>query len=225
LLLIMERIPEPEELMDDATQALAYDQGDFTTSHSRRIELFRERYPQTEIAGTVLDLGTGSGDMLERFAGAYPRARFVAVDGAAAMLDLARRRVAGNAAMQGRVSFVTALLPADSIPRGDYRVVMSHSMLHHLYQPQVLWQTISQHAGGNSFVFVADLRRPASASVAAQTIDTLAANEPEVLRRDFYNSLCAAFTADEVRAQLAQAGLNLKVEEVDDIHLLAYGFR
>ena len=220
----MDRIPEPEELMADAAQALAYDQGNFTASHSRRVELFRERYPQQEIAGTVLDLGTGSGDMLERFAAAHPRANFVAVDGAAAMLDLARRRVGANPSLQGRVSFITAFLPADAIPPADYSVVMSHSMLHHLFEPQVLWQTVRQHAGRNSFVFVADLRRPASERAAAQTIEQLAADEPQVLRRDFYNSLCAAFTADEVRAQLVRAGLGLKVEEVDDIHLLAYGF-
>jgi SAM-dependent methyltransferase len=221
----MERIPEPAELMDDAAQALAYDQGDFTTAHSRRVELFRERYPQRDIVGAVLDLGSGTGDMLERFGAAYPQTQFVAVDGASAMLDLARRRVDANPRLQGRVNFVTAFLPTGHIPLGDYRVVMSHSMLHHLFEPQVLWQTIKRHAGHGSFVFVADLRRPASEQAAAQIIEQLAGNEPEVLRRDFYNSLCAAFTADEVRAQLAQAGLDeLHVEEADDNHLLVHGY-
>jgi hypothetical protein len=45
-----------------------------------------------------------------------------------------------------------------------------------------------------------------------------------VLRRDFYNSLCAAFTADEVKAQLKAARLKkLKVEEAGEFHLLVYG--
>jgi hypothetical protein len=45
------------------------------------------------------------------------------------------------------------------------------------------------------------------------------------LQRDFYNSLCAAFTPDEVTAQLAAAGLNsFHVEAIDDRHLAAWGF-
>jgi hypothetical protein len=41
------------------------------------------------------------------------------------------------------------------------------------------------------------------------------------LRRDFYNSLLAAFTVEEVRLQTAD--LNLTVEEISDRHLFVYG--
>jgi hypothetical protein len=44
------------------------------------------------------------------------------------------------------------------------------------------------------------------------------------LRRDFYNSLLAAFTEDEVAAQLAEMNLSrLIVDVVDDRHWVVRG--
>jgi hypothetical protein len=56
-------------------------------------------------------------------------------------------------------------------------------------------------------------------------VEAYAGAEPEILRRDFFNSLCAAFTPDEVRAQLREAGLALEVLDVEDRHLVARGRR
>jgi hypothetical protein len=51
-----------------------------------------------------------------------------------------------------------------------------------------------------------------------------AGGEPEILQRDFFYSLCAAYTPDEVRAQLASAGLaHFAFESVSDRHWIAYG--
>jgi hypothetical protein len=88
----------------------------------------------------------------------------------------------------------------------------------------VLWQTIRQYAKRGTIVFVPDLRRPSSRVRAREFVRKYSGGEPEVLRRDFYNSLVAAFTRAEVREQLKQAGLNtLKVEIVSDRHLLVFG--
>ena len=66
--------------------------------------------------------------------------------------------------------------------------------------------------------------RPESTDAAQAIVDEHAAGEPDVLRRDFYNSLCAAFTPDEVRTQLAAAGLDaLVVERVTDRHMTIAG--
>ncbi len=216
----MPRQTEPE-LMDDAEQAAAYDAADFSASHRARVELFRARFAQ-ELTGNVLDLGCGSGDVLQRFAKAFPNAHFTGVDGSAAMLDLAEERMRSSG-LELRVGFTQAYIPSPDIPDSDYKVVMSHSLLHHLHEPKGLWETIKHHAKPGTFVFVADLLRPDSEDAAQHIVDTLSGNEPEVLRRDFYNSLLAAFTPDEIKAQLKDAGLALKVEEVGEIHLLVYG--
>ena len=51
-----------------------------------------------------------------------------------------------------------------------------------------------------------------------------AKDAPPVLERDFIASLHAAYTVDEVGQQLIQAGLpQFKVEQVDELHLIASG--
>jgi ubiquinone/menaquinone biosynthesis C-methylase UbiE len=216
----MKRIPEPE-LMETMEQAEAYDQADFSEPHGRRVELFAERYGR-DVTGTVLDLGCGSGDILERFSKKFKNAAFLGVDGSEPMLELSRRRM-GKAGLSKRMSFLRTFIPSDDIPKQDYSVIMSHSLLHHLHEPKVLWDTVKQLKTKNTFVFVADLRRPASEKKVAALVEELSGDEPEVLKQDFYNSLCAAFTSDEIRAQLSQAGLKLKVEDIGDIHVLIYG--
>jgi len=73
-------------------------------------------------------------------------------------------------------------------------------------------------------VLVMDLLRPESPEVAQAVVDQYAANEPAILRRDFYNSLLAAFTEDEVAAQLAELNLSrLMIDVVDDRHWVVGG--
>ena len=66
--------------------------------------------------------------------------------------------------------------------------------------------------------------RERAVATAQALVAQYAANEPEVLCRDFYNSLLAAFELDEVRQQLELAGLpRLEVRAVSDRHLLVSG--
>ncbi|MFT3906664.1 MAG: methyltransferase domain-containing protein [Steroidobacteraceae bacterium] len=219
----MQRILEPE-LMEDAEQALAYHQADFSRAHGLRVGLYLQRFPDAQFAGPVLDLGCGSGDILLRFARALPQAHFVGVDGAQAMLDLAQGELRKDAALAGRIELQRAIFPQEAIVDRPYRLIMSHSLLHQLHRPRVLWDTILRHGRPGCRVFVADLVRPASAAAAAAIVQETSANEPEVLRRDFFNSLCAAFEPEEVRKQLRAAGLKgLQLETVQPFHLLIWG--
>jgi hypothetical protein len=69
-----------------------------------------------------------------------------------------------------------------------------------------------------------DLRRPASAQEALALRERYLPEAPDVLRRDYLASLHAAFTVEEVRAQLDQLGLSaLRVEAVADRYLEVTG--
>jgi SAM-dependent methyltransferase len=219
----MDRVPEPE-LMDEAQQALAYSEADFAEPHDRFVDLCEQFVGRDGLAGTVLDLGCGPADVTVRLARRFPRAAFHGVDGAEAMLAHGRARVA-HEGLGDRIRLVRALLPQDAPPLAQYDAVVSNSLLHHLHDPSVLWATAARWARPGAHLFVMDLRRPASIEDAERLVQTYAGGEPEVLRRDFFNSLCAAFTPDEVGAQLREGGLALEVIEVGDRHLVARGRR
>ncbi len=217
----MERVPEPELMLDPA-QCRAYAEANFAEPHERCIALLRERLPALPEAGVALDLGCGPGDVTLRFLAAFPNWRVVAVDGSPAMLALARAE-AVQRGMAARVRFLEARLPAQ-LPPEPYALVFTNSLLHHLPEPAILWQTLRGFRGTGASIFAMDLMRPESEATARSFVDRYARGEPDVLRHDFLHSLRAAFTLDEIRAQLADAGLAaLRVEDVSDRHLVVWG--
>ncbi|HET9234963.1 MAG TPA: SAM-dependent methyltransferase, partial [Candidatus Eisenbacteria bacterium] len=87
-----------------------------------------------------------------------------------------------------------------------------------------LWETVRRLAAPGAPVYVMDLVRPGSVSEAERLVEMYAAGEPEVLRRDFYNSLLAAFSLEEIEGQLEHAQLpHLEVKAVSDRHVLIAG--
>jgi len=219
----MKRILEPE-LMEDAGQALAYANADFSAAHQHYVDLFAEEFPDRPKAATVLDIGCGPGDVTIRFARANPQYRFHAVDGSTAMLRCARRVLKRSPALTRRIRLIEGLIPSVRLPRPSYDVIISTSLLHHLPDPDTLWQMVRQYSHTGTLVFIADLCRPSSRARARRLVAEYSSNEPEVLRRDFYNSLLAAFTPTEVRKQLAKAGLGgLAVSVITNRHLNVSG--
>jgi SAM-dependent methyltransferase len=219
----MKRRPEPE-LMDEAEQSLAYAQADFSEPNELFMRLLRELDPG-ELAGKrALDLGCGPADIVVRFLKAYPKAECDALDGSAPMLEHARRALDVLPGLAARCRLLHDVLPSMILRPGAYDLVLSNSLLHHLHEPQVLWRTIRDAAKPGAIVLVMDLMRPPSPVWAEALVSTYAADAPEVLRRDFRNSLFAAFEPREVSAQLAEAGLGgLEVGVVSDRHLAAFG--
>lgn len=218
----MKRIPEPE-LMNGAEQAAAYAFADFEEPHARFIEVFRETFPNEKIKGTVLDLGCGPGDITIRFVRAFPGCTVHGVDGAVAMLDHGRRRLERED-LVGRVDLIEAYLPGAALPQDRYDAVISNSLLHHLHDPMVLWDTVKKYAKLDAPVFIMDLLRPSSREQALALVDEYASNEPDILRHDFLHSLLAAYRVDEVNGQLRAAGLDgLIVRQISDRHLLIHG--
>lgn len=218
----MERRPEPE-LMNDDEQALAYAKADFSEPHSRFLRLFQETFGDG-VRGYVLDLGCGPGDIAFRFARAYPDCIVQGLDGAEAMLRHGRSILQEAGDIRDRVELIHGLLPGAALPRAGYDVVISNSLLHHLPDPFVLWEAVKRYAAPGAPIFVMDLMRPASKEEALRLVEAYSGEEPEVLKRDFYNSLLAAFEPGEVKIQLRASGLGyLGVTQVSDRHLLVSG--
>lgn len=208
--------------MDIPEEAQAYASADFSEVN----DAFANRL--VELAGArdrllALDLGTGPADIpirvLERRRGWH----IVAVDISWSMLGIAHGavRVKGVA---GGISLVQ--LDSKKLPFPDrcFDVVFSNSILHHLPETGDFWSEVGRVAREGAYVLLRDLARPASREMAAEIVQKYSGNESALLQEEFFRSLLAAFTPDEMRAQLVQAGLDrLNVAMVSDRHWDVFG--
>jgi trans-aconitate methyltransferase len=218
----MKRIAEPE-LMDSEAQTLAYAQADFEEANTLFADNFLDRFAGLGPTGQMADLGCGPGDIAIRLAMALPGWQVTGIDAGENMLRRARERLESES-LGERVNFRLAYLPDPSLPKKTWDAVISNSLLHHLPDPLVLWESISGLGVDGAAVQVMDLVRPDSATAARDLVDRYADGAPEILREDFYNSLLAAYTISEIQEQLAQAKLEqLRVEPASDRHWIVSG--
>jgi ubiquinone/menaquinone biosynthesis C-methylase UbiE len=215
----MDRILEPE-IMDGEAEAAAYARADFADSNQAYVRDVVSSFPAN--LGQVVDLGCGPGDIAIRLSRAAGTTRITGVDGSPAMLALARKALHA-AGLGAHIRFVQGRLPGVDLADGQFDLVLSKDMLHHLPDPQVLWSEVKRLGRSGAAVCVVDLSRPESPAAAHEIVERVSAGEHPLLKTDFYNSLCAAFTADEVRAQLAVAGLKLSVSQLTERHLCVKG--
>lgn len=217
----MQRVPEPE-LMDEPAQARAYAEADFSEPN----QLF-----STAVAarlaghgpGELIDLGCGPGDICLRLARALPDWHITALDAGPNMLALARQAVE-QSRLGARIRLLLARLPEDCPPQ-RFDAVVSNSLLHHLPDPMSLWHSVARLLRPGGYVQIMDLHRPDSEASARSIVEQHAGDAPEVLREDFYNSLRAAWTAEEVRTQFEAAGLTgLSISRPSERHWMASGF-
>lgn len=215
----MERILEPE-LMDDEQQSLAYAEADFSTSNQLFVDSLVGDFP-THLH-TIVDIGCGPADVVIRLARAAPRASITALDGSAPMIALARTAVRA-AGVDDRVTLLHTRIPGPPPASQSFDAVLSKDLLHHLADPTVLWNEVKRLGRPGAAVYVMDLVRPEGEDAARAMVKEGAGSEHPILQHDFYNSLLAAFTMDEVRAQVADAGLDLTVAPIGVRHMLIRG--
>lgn len=218
----MERKPEQHELMKELAQAEAYAESDFTEPHNKFVAHFKKRFPKFS-KGLVLDIGCGNADPTIRFARTYPKAKLVGLDGSEAMLSFGHKAVE-EAGLSKQIELKQGLLNEGAFPPSSFDAVICNSLLHHLENPQTLWKSIKKITKAGAPVIVMDLTRPPTQEHARELVALHAEGAPELMARDFYNSLLAAFRLEEVRQQLDEAGLSkFHVEVVSDRHMLIFG--
>lgn len=208
----MKRRPEPE-VMDLPEEARAYAQADFADVNAAFVECLTELTVGIDSAH-ALDLGTGPADIAFRVASVRPDWRIVAVDASYAMLKLAQP------VNQHNLHLVQA--DAKALPFKDrcFDVIFSNSILHHITDTGRFWLQVRRVATPGAFVFLRDLARPENESAARAVVEQYSGGESELLKEEFFRSLLAAYTPQEVRPQLASAGLvRLEVKMSSDRHL------
>lgn len=218
----MKRIPEPE-LMDSEAQTQAYADADFADSNTLFVETFLARIPDLPGTGKLVDLGCGPADICVRLARALPGWSITGLDAGPNMLRQASRAVSA-AGLEEVILLHLSHLPDTGLPERSFDAVISNSLLHHLPSPKILWDSVHRLARPGAAVAVMDLARPDSPQAAAAIVQQYASEAPDILREDFYNSLLAAYTVEEIARQLEESGLgSLGVERPSDRHWMVSG--
>ncbi len=217
---MMERVLEPE-VMDAPEQVLAYAQADFERENQGFVDQFFTLYPDLENPH-IVDLGCGPGDIPLRLVRHHATCTITGIDASQPMIDYAQRAVK-QAGFQDRIQLLCQRIQEVSVPSPPDALI-SNSLVHHLPNPLQFWYCVKTWPKPGTPVFVMDLLRPESPEAAQAIVDEHAAAESEQLRKDFYHSLLAAFTDDEVAAHLAELNLSrLMVDVPDDRHWIVYG--
>jgi ubiquinone/menaquinone biosynthesis C-methylase UbiE len=197
----LHRTLEPEA-MDTVEETEAYDAMDHRAVNRAFVDDLLRVAPSP---GRVLDLGAGTALIPIALAAAAPHARVTALDLAATMLRRGAQNVA-EAGLTERVALVVASATALPYRRGDFDVVVSNSLAHHVPEPGSLLAEIARVAGDGA-VFVRDLARPVSTEAVDALVERHAAGESAGARELFRASLHAALTVAEVRALADAHGL------------------
>jgi ubiquinone/menaquinone biosynthesis C-methylase UbiE len=220
---MLSRQPEPE-YMDLPEEAEAYAKADFSEVNQAFVDRLLE-WADPRPKARALDLGTGPADIPMRLLEKRPHWQVVATDASLAMLKLA---IPGIRDRRLRSSLGLVLGDAKRLPlaSGTFDVVFSNSILHHINEADTLWSEVRRLARPGALIFVRDLARPASAEAARRIVEQYAGQESTLLQEEFYRSLLAAYTPEEVRDQLGRAGLgSLQVQMVTDRHMDIAGSR
>ena len=217
----MPRQPEPE-FMDANDEADAYAAADFDEVNQAVVDRLLELVgPRDEAC--VVDLGTGPADIPVRLVRSRPGWRVVAVDASGAMLRHARQAI-DRARLGHAIDLVLADAKATGLADASFDVILSNSILHHITDVDRFWAEVKRIARPGAHALLRDLARPPDADAARAIVDRYARDETELLREEYYRSLLSSYTVEEVRSQLARAGLDcLQVAMATDRHLDVFG--
>jgi len=199
---MLQRVLEPE-VMDTEQDARDYDSMD----HSEVNELFvRDFLAVHDGRWPVLDVGTGTALIPIELCRQQPTATVVAVDAAAAMLELGLQNVR-RAGLDKAITLQRADAKRLPFPDAHFPAVMSNSLLHHVADPFVPLAEMVRVLEPGGTLFLRDLFRPDSEDQLQQLVDQYAAECSDHQRKLFADSLRASLTVEEVRALAARLAI------------------
>jgi ubiquinone/menaquinone biosynthesis C-methylase UbiE len=147
------------------------------------------------------------------------------VDMSTGMLKIAANQAINQLSTHHQpINLVLSDIKKTGLPNNFFDVIISNSVLHHLADPILFWREIKRIAKPKAFIFIRDLRRPASDIQADKIVALHVGNESSVVQTHYRSSLQSAYTVFEINQQLAEVQLcGLKVKELEDRYLDVYG--
>lgn len=175
---MLSRVLEPEA-MDTDDSVAAYDAMDHTAVNAAFVADALSLAPSPARA---LDLGTGTARIALALCAAHPTVRVTGADLSPNMLRRGARNVA-QAGLAARVGLVVADVTRLPYTPGDFDLVLSNSLVHHLPEPARFFAALAGLASAPGVaVFVRDLLRPESVAARDALVVRYTASDTELGR-------------------------------------------
>ncbi len=202
---MLARVLEPE-VMDDPRDADDYDRMDHGEVNQRFVaDLLASTSPVAAWRtgqAQVLDLGTGTGLIPIELCRQAAHVRVLGVDLAEGMLALGRLHVR-EADFTRRIRLARADAKQLPYADGEFGLVMSNSIVHHLPEPRRALEEAARVCQDGGSIFIRDLLRPANESELERLVETHAVAAESRQRQLFADSLRAALSLEEIRELVA----------------------
>ncbi len=209
--LAFERVPEPSLVMNEVSNVEAYHQAGFAEGGMLPAYHFNALAISalTPLGATVLDLGSGSAQMICYLARLRPDIKIYGLDLSDAMIDQGLKLIA-ELSLQNRVWLQKGDMTqfADHF-RPDVETISSVFALHHLPDRRALntcmQEVLTMQKKHNCSVWLFDLNRPRNLRTALEYPNVFLPKATIELQEDTINSLIAAFSIAEMSEALVSS--------------------
>ena len=227
----MDRRPEPE-LMNTKDQVDSYSEADFSKGEIKFIRLIKNHLKKNNIHITpndlIVDLGCGPGNISEKLSKEWPDTPVVGIDGSKEMINMAKIKKNLQEKPLNNLRYlcedIKNIKLADISDKKQINLLVSNSLIHHLTYINDFFECILSLSRENTLNFHKDLIRPMNEKYALKLKAECASKYNETLTSDYYASLQASYTVDELRNLISDKNLvHLDVMEEDNKYLILYG--
>ena len=209
----MIRVPE-KELMCSNEQAASYANANFSESNNLFIN---NTFQHVKIDNytKLLDVGCGDGEIPIRIS-KETDCEITAIDGSQAMLNEFKKKIDKNNVRN--IFLHKKLIDQNLFLDKSFDVIICNSVLHHVSDLSLFWNTIFRLTRKNGIICLMDLERPKSNKEMDYILLKYGGKDP-ILLDDFKNSLKAAYTINEVSQQLdGYNNISFNIKPISDRH-------
>lgn len=203
----LSRIPEPSAVMESEASIAGFDE----QGSSALLPIYR--FNAMAISGLapanahVVDIGCGTGRFLACLAAHRPDLTITGIDLAADMVRIGRRHLA-RAGLDARVRLIDGdMREFRKVAPARIDLVSSIFSLHHLPTRADLLACLREIAGAigsGDRLWIFDHARPRRRRTAVEVPEIFTPGARPAFQQDSYNSLCASWSFDELRAALRE---------------------
>ena len=229
----MDREPEPE-LMNKKSQVKAYCAADFSLGENNLIKFISNYLKINNINlsrnDLIVDLGCGPGNISEKLSERWPDVNVLGIDGSKEMIREAKSRMFKNKIMKKYrnlnylCSDIRKIRLSQIFSKRDVTLLVSNSFIHHIIDLDNFFKFIINLSNKETLNFHKDLIRPKDEETALKLKDKCSQKNSIILTNDYYASLKASYTKNEVQEKILKFNLNsMNVIEESDEYLIVYG--